>query len=400
MKQRLFVILNLSLVSGFVILGISIISPVLPQYALSFSIPVALVGWAVSAFALARLVMDIPAGFLADRFGRKRNMIVGLVLIILSSIAAGTANDYAWLIFARIVEGIGSALYITSATTWVAQVTAGESRGRYMSLYTGLIFAGTSFGPTIGGYTAAHFGLNAPFFAYAIFAFVGLMATLRLKEPASSPQAARSKMRVTDVLSVLSSGPFMLVNCSVLALFFLRAGVRSTLIPLYASLNLGLSEERIGVLLTVAAIVTSVCSFPSGWLSDKVGRKRPIMACLFLSGIAVLLIPLQQSLAGLTGIMVFYGLATGLQGSIAAWPADVAPKGRLGTSMGVYRVMGDIGMVLGPITATYIADYTGHLTVTFMPFLAPALLCFVVGLLMIRAKDPAVRRHADEFTVQ
>jgi ACDE family multidrug resistance protein len=207
-------------------------------------------------------------------------------------------------------------------------------------------------------------------------------------------------MRMQDILSVLSNGPFMLVNCSVLALFFLRAGVRSTLVPLYASLNLGLSEEKIGIVLTVAAVVTSVCSFPSGWLSDKVGRKKPIMACLFLSGIAVLLIPLQASLAGLTGIMAFYGLATGLQGSIAAWPADVAPEDKLGTSMGVYRVMGDIGMVLGPITVTYVADYTGHLTITFLPFLIPALLSFVVGVLMIWAKDPASKKHFEEFTIQ
>jgi len=392
MKQRLFVILNLSLVSGLVILGVSIISPVLPQYALSFSVPVALVGWAVSAFALARVVTDIPAGFLADRFGRKRNMIFGLVLIILSAIAAGTASNYAWLIFARIVGGVGSALYMISATTWVAQVTAGKSRGRYMSLYTGLVFAGTAFGPTIGGYTAAHFGLRAPFFAYAVLVLAGLIATLPLKETADSSQAARSKMSMKDVLSVLSNGPFMLVNSAVLALFFLRAGVRSTLVPLYASLNLGLSEEKIGILLTVAAIATAVCTFPSGWLSDKVGRKRPMMACLFLSGIAVLLIPSQESLAGLMGIMAFYGLATGLQGSIAAWPADVAPEGRLGTSMGVYRVMGDIGMVLGPITASYVADYTGDLTITFMPFLAPALLTFVVGVLVIWAKDPARKR--------
>lgn len=74
MKQRLFVVLNLSLVSGFVILGVSVISPVLPQYALSFSVPVALVGWAVSAFALSRVFTDIPAGFLADRLGRKRKI--------------------------------------------------------------------------------------------------------------------------------------------------------------------------------------------------------------------------------------------------------------------------------------------------------------------------------------
>jgi MFS family permease len=400
MKRQLLVILNLSLVSSFVILGLNIISPVLPQYALSFSIPVALVGWVVSAFALARVVIDIPAGFLADRFGRKRNMVLGLVLIILSSIAAGTANNYVWLISARVVEGIGSALYITSATTWVAQVTAGESRGRYMSLYSGLIFAGTAFGPTIGGYTAVHFGLRAPFFVYAVFAFVGLMATLSLKETADSSQATRSKLRMRDIPSVLLNGPFLLVNCSVLALFFLRAGVRSTLVPLYASLNLGLSEDKIGILLTVAAVVTSLCTFPSGWLSDKVGRKKPIMACLFLSGIAVLLIPLQESSAGVMGIMAFYGFATGLQGSIAAWPADVAPKDKLGTSMGIYRVMGDIGMVLGPITVTYVADYTGHLTITFLPFLIPALLCFVVGVLMIWAKDPAAKKHFEEFRIQ
>ena len=400
MKQQLSVILNLSLVSGCVILGVSIISPILPQYALSFSIPVALVGWAISAFALARVVMDIPAGFLSDRFGRKKNMILGLVLIILSSIAAGLAGNYTWLILARIVGGIGSALYMTSATTWVAQVSAGKSRGRYMSLYTGLVFAGTAFGPTVGGYTAAHFGLNAPFFAYAVLGFAGLIATLPLKETADASRAERSGMSIKDILSVLSNGPFMLVNCAVLALFFLRVGVRSTLVPLYASLNLGLSEERIGILLTVAAVATAVSTFPSGWLSDRVGRKRPMMACLFLSGVAVLLVPWQGSLAGLMGIMGFYGLATGLQGSMAAWPADVAPKDRLGTSMGAYRVMGDIGMVLGPITVTYIADYTGDLTVTFMPFLAPALLAFVVGVMMIWAKDPARRRRAEEYTVE
>jgi len=400
MKRQLFVILNLSLVSGFVIMGGSIISPILPQYALSFSIPVALVGWAVSAFALARLVTDIPAGLMADRFGRKRNMILGLVLIMLSSIAAGTANTYAWLICARIVGGIGSALYMISATTWVAQVSAGKSRGRYMALYSGLVITGAGFGPIIGGYTAARFGLNAPFFAYAVLALAGLIATIPLKETGDSAPATGPNMRMKDVLSVLSNRPFMLVSFAALALFFLRTGVRSTLVPLYASLNLGLSEDRIGILLTVAAVATAVCTFPSGWLSDRVGRKRPIMACLFLSGIAVLLIPLQESLAGLTGVIALYGIATGLRGSMAAWPADVAPEGRLGTAMGVYRVMGDIGMVLGPITASYVADYTGHLTVTFTPFLAPAILAFVAGMLVIWAKDPARGRNAEEYMVE
>lgn len=400
MKQRLFVILNISLVSGCVIMGVTIISPVLPQYASLFSISIAVVGWAISAFGLARVFTDIPAGFLSDRFGRKKIMILGLALIIISSTGAGLADTYAWLIFARIVGGVGSALYMTAGITWVAQISAGKARGRYMAVYQGLLLAGTVFGPPIGGYTAARFGLNAPFFTWAILGVASLIATISLKDPADSSQAKGSEMRIEDVLSVFKNHPFMLVNCAVLALYFLRLGVQSTLVPFYADLNLGLSLERIGVLLMVAAIATAASTFPAGWLSDKVGRKRPVMACLFLSGIAVLLIPSQESLAGLMGIMVFYGLATGLQGSIAAWPADVAPKDKMGISMGVYRVMMDMGIFLGPITTTYIAGHTGDQTVTFTPFLVPVLIVFAVGVLMIWAKDPARRRRIKEYTVK
>jgi DHA1 family multidrug resistance protein-like MFS transporter len=400
MKRRLFVILNLSLVSGFVIMGVSIISPILPQYALSFSIPVALIGWAVSTFALARMLIDVPAGFLSDRFGRKGTMMIGLILIVISSIAAGLANSYLWLLLSRVVEGIGSALYVTSSTTWVAQVSAGESRGRYMSLYSGLVFGGTSFGPTIGGFSAAALGLRAPFFLYAAFAFFGLLATIPLHEPAESLPGKRSEIQLKDVPKALLNGPFLLVNFSVFALFFLRVGVRSTLVPLYSSLNLGLSEDQIGVVLTVAAVVTALLAFPSGWLSDKVGRKIPIMSCLFMSAIAVVLIPLQTSFGSFLGILAFYGLATGLQGSIAAWPADIAPRDKLGTFMGVYRVIGDVGMVLGPIAVTYAAGYSGSSTITFLPFLIPAVLTVIAGVMIIWARDPAAIKHVAKSTIQ
>lgn len=399
MKQRILVILNLSLVSGLTMLGFNIISPVLPQYALTFSISIALTGWAISAFALARMFMDLPAGFLADRFGRKRNMVLGLLLIVVSSVVAGMADDYIVLIMGRIVQGVGSAFYVTSATTWVAQISSGQYRGRFMSLYSGLILAATCFGPALGGYSAVHLGIRAPFFVYGGFAVLGLLATLPLRETIDRSRETGTTIQLKDMPAVLLNRPFLLVNCSVLALFFLRASVRSTLIPLYATLNLGLTEDKIGILLTVAAIVTSMFTFPSGWLSDKVGRKKPMMTCLFLSAIAVLLIPLQKSLGGLFAIMVFYGFATGIQGSIAAWPADVAPANKLGAAMGVYRVIGDIGMILGPVTVTYIADYTGHLTITFITFLIPALLALIVGLLMIWAKDPAAKKqHSTDIT--
>lgn len=391
MKRRLYLILNLSVVSGFVIMGFSVISPVLPQYALSFDVSISLTGWAVSSFALARLIMDLPAGILSDRFGRKRNMMVGLVLIFISSILSGMAPSYLWLLLGRIVQGLGSAIYVTSTTAWVAEVSAGEYRGRYMSLYSGLVFAGTSFGPAIGGFSASYFGLNGPFFIYGGLALLGLLATIPLEEAVHS--AHKGKFIVPgDFKDVLTNHSFLLVCSAVFALFFIRAGGRSTLVPLYASLNAGLSAAQIGLLMTVAAVATSIISYPAGWLSDRVGRRIPIMSCLFLTAIIGLLIPLQQDMWSLTLVMGFYGLATGLQGSIAAWPADVAPEGRLGTAMGVYRVAGDIGYVLGPLAVTYAVGGAENAVIPFIPFVIPSIVAIIAGIAVIWAKDPAARR--------
>jgi len=393
MRERFLVIGNLSLVSALVMLGFAVISPVLPQYALSFSVSVAMTGWAVSGYALARLLMDLPAGILADRFGRKRNMIFGLVLIIVSSVLCGFAPTYMWLIMGRVLQGLGSAFYITSSTTWVAQISAGAYRGRFMSLYSGLVFAGMAFGPAIGGYSAAHLGLSGPFFVYGGLAALSLVATLFLKEPANSATRL-PRISLSDVRAILTNGPFLLVNSAVLALFFLRAGVRSTLVPLFASLNLGMKEQGIGLLLTVPAIATTLVTLPAGWLSDRIGRRIPIMSCLLLSAISVVMIPLLGTNVGaLFLVMAFYGIATGLQGSIAAWPADVAPKERLGTAMGFYRVFGDIGFVLGPITVTYIAGAAGGETVPALPFVVPAILALVAGIALRWAKDPAAKRQ-------
>ena len=394
MRQRFFVILNLSFVSALVILGFAIISPVLPQYALSFSVSLAMTGWAVSAYALARLVMDLPAGILGDRFGRKRNMIFGLALVIVSSVFSGFASTFAWLIIGRVVQGLGSAFYMTSATAWVAQTSAGEYRGRFMSLYSGLVFAGTAFGPAIGGYSAAHLGLSGPFFVYGGFAALSLIATVFLKESTAASSSSLPRTSFSDVRVILTNGPFLLVNSAVFALFFLRAGVRSTLVPLFASLNLGLNGQEIGLLLTVPAIVTTLVTLPAGWLSDRIGRRIPIMSCLFLSAVSVVLIPLLgKSVGALFLVMAFYGFATGLQGSIAAWPADVAPKERLGTAMGLYRSIGDVGFVFGPITVTYIAGAAGGETVPALPFIVPAILALIVGIALRWAKDPAAHRQ-------
>ena len=392
MNERWVTVVNLSVVSAFVFLGVSVVSPILPQYAMTFNVPVALTGWAISSYALARVVTDLPAGMFSDKCGRKKVMVTGLAIVAFSSVVAGLAPTYLILILARALGGLGSALYVTCASGWLASISQGRDRGKMMSVYSSLIFMGMAAGPAVGGFVATYYGIQAPFYVYALLTAVGVVVTIPLHEPIlESDVCTRGRRRWSDLKTVFSNRSFILVNFSVFALFFLRSSVRSTLLPLYASINLGLGEDQIGLLMTVAMIATGLLSLPSGWLSDRVGRKIPIMTCIFSSTFLVLLVPFQNSMEALLTFMVAYGFATGLQGSILAWPADVTPLDKMGTAMGVYRFIGDLGFFLGPITVTYASDYFDSNLITFHPFLSPAIITAIAGITLIKADDPS--RH-------
>jgi DHA1 family multidrug resistance protein-like MFS transporter len=373
----------------FVFLGVNVVSPILPQYTMTFNVPVALTGWVISSYAMARVVTDLPAGMFSDKYGGKKVMVTGLAIVTVSSVVAGLAPTYLVLILARALGGLGSALYVTSATSWLALISYGRDRGKMMGTYSSVIFIGIASGPAVGGFVAAYFGIQAPFYVYALLTAIGIIATIPLHEPILETDACTRSLRWNDLKTVFSNQSFILVNFSVFALFFLRSSVRSTLLPLYASINLGLGKGQIGLLMTVAMIATGLSSFPSGWFSDKVGRKTPIMACIFSSGFVVLLIPLQNSMEGLLMFMVIYGFATGLQGSISAWPADVAPSDKMGTAMGVYRFIGDLGFFLGPITVTYASDYFNPNLITLQPFLIPSIIATIAGIILFKAEDPS-----------
>lgn len=387
-SRKLIDIVSISIVSAFVFSGVYLVSPMLYQYTTVFNIPVALTGWAISSYAMARVIVDLPAGMFSDKYGRKKAMILGLTIITLSSIIAGFAPNYSVLIFARVLGGLGSSLYITSAISCLAGMSQGGERGKTMSMYSSMVFIGMATGPTITGFVAANYGIQTPFYVYALLTGVGILATIPLSETSQDDMQKRT-LRWGDLKILFSNRSFVLVNFSVLSLFFLRSSVRSTLLPLYATINLGLSENQIGVLLSISMVTTGVLTFPAGLLSDRLGRRIPIMASTFSCAFLSLFIPFLANMESLIILVFAYGFATGLQGAISAWPADVAPSDKMGTAMGAYRFLGDLGFFLGPITVTYLSDYFTPDVITFESFLIPVLIVTIAGILLLKAEDPA-----------
>jgi MFS family permease len=405
-EGNVLTVLNLSLVTFLVLLGLSMVAPILPTYAESFQVSYALVGFVISAFALTRMFLDMPAGLLSRRYDKKGIMIIGLLLISTSSVLAGSASSYIILIIARMIEGAGSAFYVTTATVFLAQISGEEKRGQWMSLYMGMLLLGSIFGPTFGGFLAHTYDIRAPFFAYAILTGFGVVPTLILPRLNNSGNIWRNEGEIFhDMREVLSTPSFLLVTFAVFTMFFLRTGVRSTLVPLFAANNLGMGEIDIGIVLTIGGITTALTMTPMGSISDRIGRKIPLALCLVLTAVITVLIPLSTDLLTLSIALGVYGAVIGLSGPSAAYITDVSPQDKLEISMGLYRMISDFGFVVGPILLGFLADLTATPVageshaglIGVFPFAVASAILIVAFLVLLKADDPAKRRRKNSL---
>jgi DHA1 family multidrug resistance protein-like MFS transporter len=402
-EANLLTVLNLSLVTFLVLLGLSMVSPILPTYAENFQVSYTLVGFVISSFAITRMVLDIPAGLLSRRYDKKKIMITGLLLISASSVLAGFAPNYITLVIARMIEGAGSALYVTTATVFLAQISGKEKRGQWMSLYMGLLLLGAIFGPTFGGIVAAIYDMRAPFFAYALITGLGVFPTLVLPKLANSGNVGSQlnfREIVSDMRQVLSTPSFLLVTFAVFTMFFLRTGVRTTLVPLFAANNLGLDSTAIGLVLTIGGITTAITIVPMGSISDRIGRKIPMAICLILTAGVTLLIPLSTNLLTMSIALAIYGAVIGLSGPGAAYVTDVSPQDKLEISMGLYRMISDFGFVVGPLLLGFLADVTSTPVegathsglIGVIPFVVASIILVVAFFVLLKADDPARKK--------
>jgi DHA1 family multidrug resistance protein-like MFS transporter len=408
-NNQFITVLNLAIVTFFVLLGLSMVAPILPSYAESFQVSYALVGFVISSFAFTRMILDMPAGLLSRKYDKKKIMILGLFLIVVASIMAGFASNYLMLVIARMIEGAGSALYVTAATVFLAQISGEEKRGQWMSLYSGMLLLGSIFGPTFGGLLASAYDIRAPFFAYAFVAGLGVIPTLTLPKMTNSEHNSKhdeKKSTLHDMWQVLTYPSFVLATFATFALFFMRTGVRSTLVPLFAANNLNLDPSYIGGILTLAGITTAVTMVPMGSLSDKIGRRNPLALCLLMSALIVIWIPSSADLLGLSVNMAIYGAIIGLSGPIAAFVTDVSPQDKLEVSMGLYRMISDVGFIVGPLFLGYLADITATPVpgethsgfIGLLPFAAASIILVLAGLSLLRARDPIRERITQRRT--
>ena len=162
-------VLIISFMTLVIMLGSSVISPVLPLLAQEFGVSYAGAGVLVSAFAMGRIPSDFIGGALVDRVSPRLVASSGAALVALSAALSALAPSFSALLWYRLIGGVGSALFTITAMAFLARTVAPQRMGQAMGFYQSMLLLGVSFGPSVGGLAAslAH-SLRAPFWVMAL----------------------------------------------------------------------------------------------------------------------------------------------------------------------------------------------------------------------------------------
>jgi DHA1 family multidrug resistance protein-like MFS transporter len=369
-------------------LGFGGIVPVLALYSRSFDVSQSAIGVAIAVYGLARFLVAMPAGRLADGLGRRPALALGGLVTAAGNLLCAYAPSFAIFLAARFVAGAGAALVLNGAQIVLADITTPARRGRTMAIFQGVFLFAVGIGPLPGGLLAEHYGLRVPFLAYAI---AGVMAAAVAWAFIPETKPARG-LESSDALLVLPPfgsqiriltglTGFMLVSLVSFMNAVARTGALFNVIPVLALDRLGLSADRIGLGLALASLVGLVVIYPSGALVDRYGRKSVIVPATFLAGASLLLFLFAPSYAWFLAGCVVWSLASGVGGAApAAYAADVAPPGMNAAAMSAYLMFADLGYVIGPVVLGALTDLFGADTA----LATAALLLVIVAALFAR----------------
>ncbi|WP_213930320.1 MFS transporter [Rhodococcus sp. B50] len=372
-------------VASFVIaLGFGLVAPALPQFARSFDVGVTAATVVVSSFAAMRLLFAPASGSLVQKLGERPVYITGLLIVALSTGACAFAASYWQLLVFRALGGIGSTMFTVSALGLLVRIAPADARGRVSGLYATSFLMGNILGPLVGG-ALIGLGLRAPFLIYAVALLVAASVVgISLRSSHLARPDAGDGVPVMRLRDALRSPVYRAALGSNFANGWVVFGVRVAMVPLFVVEALDEGEAFAGVALTAFAVGNALVLIKSGKLSDRFGRRPFVLAGLVVCGVSTIAMGFTESVVWFLITSFVAGMGSGLSNpSQQAAVADVVgSKARGGPVLAAFQMVADVGAVIGPIAAGFLADrlsYSTAFAVTGVIMLAATVPWFVAG---------------------
>jgi len=415
----------------------SAITIALPTIGKEFAMEAVLLGWVVTAMTFPQAALLLPAGRLADIYGRKKVFFFGICIFVISSFLCATADSAVTLIAYRLIQGIGGGLVFGTGLAILTSVFPPGERGRAIGISSAAVFLGISAGPFLGGVLTQHLGWRSIFFLNAILylvviglilwklkgewaeargekfdiagsvvfgvslvamlygltvlpttpgivliiaGFLGLLVFGRLEARTESPIFNVGLFRKNTVF-VFSNLAMLVHICTAFAVIFFMS--------LYLQYNKGFVPQTAGLIMIAQPVCTTICTPVAGRLSDKVDPRIIAaigMAVTFVSLVFFIFLTEATALGYIIAGLAVFGLGMGTFASPNANAImSSVDKKFLGVASGTQGTMRSCGQILGMAIAMILFSiYIGKAQIT--PEYYPAFLTSMkVGFIIFAA---------------
>ena len=336
------------------LMGFGIFIPVIPIYARELHATDALVGDLGAVFSLAMFIFTPVWGSLSDRYGRKPVILAAVALSALSYVLFAHATTLFLLVFSRVLTGIGSG-NITAAQAYITDITPPEGRAKAMGLIGAAFGLGFIFGPPMGSFIFARFGVEWVGYAAALFCLLNLVAVWAyLPESLQVKDAARkvSVKPITGTIRALRDGRFR--DLYLISFIFISAfSMMQMTVALLWIDDYGLNKEQIGWMFAAVGLASAIVQGGLiGWLQRTFGeRNLMVYGCLSMAiGIGMIpFIPVPYFLPLSIVSILLLSVGNGcLNPTILSLLSRSATQREQGEVLGTNQSFGSLARIAGP----------------------------------------------------
>jgi MFS family permease len=369
---------SLSLASLFALrmLGLFLILPVFAVHApqLSGGQNLTLVGIALGAYGLSQGILQLPYGMASDRYGRKRVIIVGLLLFAIGSFVAALASDIYVVIAGRAIQGAGA--IAAPVTAFAADITREEHRTKAMAMIGGSI--GLTFAVSLVAAPALYsiIGMPGIFALTGAFSLLAIWVTVSVVPPEpDGTGGARRRVRPGALGEVLRNADQLRLNFGIFSLHAVQMAI-FVVIPVALVRYGGLAVTEHWKVYLPVVLGSFVLMAPLLLYAERRGRLK----ALFLGAIVLMLAVEAGFAAGYTNLhatvallLAFFVAFNILEASLPSLVSRVAPQASRGTALGVYNTTQALGLFVGGAAGGWLAKHFGEASVFVFGIAAIAL---------------------------
>ncbi|MEC0128477.1 MFS transporter [Paenibacillus pabuli] len=362
-QKMVMVILLSNIFTAF--LGIGLIVPVMPSFKDMLDLSGSTMGYLVAVYALSQLIISPFAGRWVDRFGRKKMIVIGLLVFSLSELIFGLGTHVSILYLSRVLGGISAAFIMPAVTAYVADITTTEDRPKAMGYVSAAISTGFIIGPGVGGFIA-DYGIRMPFFFAAAMALLAaISSSMILKEPLSVEEMKQlsSNTKGSSFIKDLRKSIQPTYFIAFIMVFVLAFGLSAyeTVFSLFSDEKFGFTPKDIASIITISSIVAVIIQILLfGKLVNKLGEKMVIQLCLIMGSVLAFISTVVTSFISVLIVTCFIFLAFDLlRPALTTFLSKTAGK-QQGFVAGMNSTYTSLGNFFGPALGGILFDINIH----------------------------------------